>query len=91
MMVQGIQCWDAAGNLTLDANDRITKILATFDAQAAHSTTLDLPMGNTPFAIFVPVFPWPAQGGKTSVITVSGSTFSWTASTGPGTIICGCF
>lgn len=75
-MPAGIQCWDAAGNLTLDMTDRIVKVLGVVDT------------GTGGGSIWVPGFSagtgWfyaaAVDGGMRAsppTTTINGNTLSW--------------
>lgn len=44
-MPQGLQVWDASGNLVLDITDSITRVVAVIDVAAGASGTYQLPEG----------------------------------------------
>jgi hypothetical protein len=44
-MPQGLQVWDAGGNLVLDITDSITRVVAVIDVAAGASGTYQLPEG----------------------------------------------
>lgn len=93
-MPQGLQCWDAAGNLTLDTNDRITRIIGYADARHAGSVSIALQQGNQAFALFSPGAGGIIRNGdnaKTPTISISGGSVWWSASDIDGTIIYGVF
>lgn len=48
--MQGLQCWDASGQLVLDVTDRLTRVLGEFDTGTANgSLTNDGLRGGTPW------------------------------------------
>lgn len=80
-MPQGLQVWDAAGNLTLDLTDRIGRLLGI--------ATLTSPTdGNLTDAGFASGTPWfvclPYSGGASSTpdVSIAGNVISWDFVTG---------
>lgn len=40
-MPQGLQCWDANGNMALDTTDRLTRVLGEFDTGTSDGSMYD--------------------------------------------------
>jgi hypothetical protein len=76
-MVQGVEVYDASGNLTLSVTDRLTKLLGAVNVSSSGSLTLPAALaGNSYWFAFIPS----TSGftGTPPVISVSGTTLSWT-------------
>lgn len=81
-MAQGVQCWDASGNIILDVTDRLTRVLGTVTTNKVNGSITDLNLltgipwftqiiksdGTT-----IPAREWWA----TFIVSVSGSELSW--------------
>ena len=75
-MPQGLQIWNAAGQLTLDLNDRITKILGIITVNAAGSLSdAGFALG-TPFCIVLNVNV-ALSPNRIATVTFSGTTMTW--------------
>lgn len=80
-MAQGLQCFDASGNLILDVTDRLTKILGSFTTGIVAGSLVD---ANLALGTFWYVMnPYVAGGNynfldKQWLVSCSGTTLSWT-------------
>ena len=77
MMPTGLQCWDAAGNITVDLTSRMTRLLGYVNQGAGSLQEPALSQG-IPFVI-----PILDQNGlmypqNVNVPTISGTTVAWT-------------
>ena len=74
-MGQGLQIWDASGNLIFDTPDRIGRIVGSVATTAgvSGSVTFTIPTGCTPFWFSTTA----SQINGTPNISVSGGTISW--------------
>lgn len=73
MMPAGLQVWDAAGNLMVDASTRLTKIIGSAQMSGSGSVGVTAPEGNELWAFFIPS----GDGYVFPSIGISGSTISW--------------
>ena len=76
-MAQGIEVYDASGNLTFSVTDRLTKLLGAVNVSSSGSLSLPAALaGNDYWFAFIP-----STGGFSGtppVISVSSSTLYWT-------------
>ncbi|SDL92717.1 hypothetical protein SAMN04488502_1011200 [Dendrosporobacter quercicolus] len=90
--MQGLQCWDANGNLTLDLTDRLTRVLGEFKTGTVNGSITDANIANgTPWILNLSMGRNIAEQEKIFDILINGSTISWTftnySSSFPGTAI----
>lgn len=87
-MPQGMQIFDANGNLTIDITDSISKIIGVVTTQANVAGSLNVPELAGGSRIFIskratpPSGPFPGNG-KRCEVTISGRTINWSAGRGP--------
>ncbi len=77
-MPQGLQCWDGAGNLTLDITDRITRVLGVITPARNGSLVNAGLLTGTPFAAQLSSSSMPEQELIVYLdFQFSGDTFTW--------------
>lgn len=78
-MGQGIQVFNAAGQLIFDTPDRLSRIIGKVVVAPGASGSITLPTGYGDYYFFV----WPSSGTTryTPVITLSGNTLSYSPAT----------
>lgn len=82
-MPQGLQCWDASGNLVLDVTDRLTRVLGTFNTGTTDGSITDPALTTgTPWYVSIGFDNYFYYGEMGCIITVVGSTLSWTFQSG---------
>jgi len=74
-MGQGLQIWDGSGNLVLDTAHRLTRILGMFDTGTSDGS-VSFPGLATGTGFYVKLTP--DLGNAPPVVTISGTTVSWT-------------
>lgn len=97
-MPQGLQVWDASGNVVMDTTTWVSQVLGSFALAAGHGagsiSDANLAQGR-PYVIVLP-----AEGNKGSqaggnpvanVVTVSGTTVSWNAAADACQVIYGIY
>lgn len=80
-MPQGLQIFDAAGNLIMDVGTRTSRLIATIDPNLVDGSQSFPGTGNTLLGILSSYADSQPDSGGTGVlptVTVSGTTVSWT-------------
>lgn len=78
-MAEGIMIWDAAGNLQVAPDVRLTRILGTVNSGVvAGSVTVANFVQGTPFFHFVPRTGYSVKNRLFPDVSISGTTLSWT-------------
>ena len=85
-MPQGLQVWDAAGNMLVDTTTWMSQVLGSFELPADHAAGSTTDAGLATGRPFVVVLPYEGNLGAESTgnpianqVTVSGTTISWNA------------
>lgn len=85
-MTQGLQVFDANGNLIVDITDSLAKIVGTINIAAGTSGSVSVPAqvgGTRVYVVKLASTPiGPVSNGpsnKRTEVTISGNTISWTA------------
>lgn len=78
-MAQGLQCWDANGNLTLDLTDRLTRVLGQFETGTTDGsiTNEDLATGEPWFFCMSDNLVSSNYEKDPLTVTVNNTTISW--------------
>ena len=87
-MPSGVQTWNPQGQITLDTNDSISKIIGTITTQQGVAGSVTVPEFAGGTRIFIFRYAQPLIGGSPPAIarcevSVSGRTINWTAGRGP--------
>ncbi|SFM09004.1 hypothetical protein [Pelosinus propionicus] len=81
--MQGLQCWDANGNLILDVTDRLTRVLGQFETGTTSGSITDNSLTTgTPWMISHRKPTAIADHKAQCVVTFSGKVLSWSFGTG---------
>ena len=85
-MPQGLQVWDAAGNLMIDTNTWHSQVLGNFTLGASHAAGSLVDANLALVRPFIFVLPNEGNEGGTAggnptanIVTISGTTVSWNA------------
>ena len=80
-MSQGLQIFDADGNITLDITDRFTRCLGIITSGTTSSSVIDADLANGVPWYIVRIVPMDNIGFiQPLLVTISGTTLSWTFS-----------
>lgn len=86
-MPQGLQCWDASGNMTLDITDRLTRYLGEVYTGTTDGSITDVNLSTgTPWFVMRDTSNFESFNEAPCTLSISGNTISWTfGSTGART------
>ncbi|MCY0385667.1 hypothetical protein OVY01_00105 [Robbsia sp. Bb-Pol-6] len=77
-MANGLRCWDASGNLTLDVTDRLTRFLGSLSTgTAAGSASIAGFSTGTPWIHVLDSVNPSAATTQAPSVSISGTTISW--------------
>lgn len=77
-MAQGLQCFDANGNLTLDVTDRLTRVLGQFNTNSLDGSITDSNLASgSPWIFESSSSISPALDVSPLTVKIEGTTITW--------------